>query len=123
MVLLTAAYSAGEAPPGEQPLPRLLDPTARPWSSFLENEGDEISGPSWCHLFASDRDWSPGVFDPIFRQVADDEIRNVMVVDPACRWLFHPYDGGVDVILDSPPARDRLRATHPDWLSARPDGL
>jgi hypothetical protein len=46
-----------------------------------------------------------------------------MIVANDCRWLLHPYDGGMDVILESKDARDLLKARHPEWLSARQDGL
>jgi hypothetical protein len=74
-------------------------------------------------VFASEWEWEPGLFDPVVRLVADDVVRNVMVVPPDCRWLLHPYDGGMDVILDSSEARGRLRAAYRDWLSPRADGL
>jgi hypothetical protein len=46
-----------------------------------------------------------------------------MVVAHDCRWLLHPYDGGMDVIAESPAARNRLRSRHKAWLSHRADGL
>ena len=63
------------------------------------------------------------MLDPVLGLVTDDVISNVMIVDPGCRWIFHPYDGGMDLILETPAARDRLRSTHADWLSPRPDGM
>jgi hypothetical protein len=50
-------------------------------------------------------------------------VKNEVVVADDCRWALHPYDGGMDVIAESPAARDRLRAMYSWWLSARPDGL
>ena len=47
----------------------------------------------------------------------------VIVTDVALRWLFHPYDGGMDVIAPSVRERDRLAARFHTWLSDRPDGL
>lgn len=82
-----------------------------------------LTEPNYWHVFASEWEWRPGVLDPILRLVADDVIRNVMVSDPDCRWLHHPYDGGMDVILGSADARDQLRSSHADWLSSRSDGL
>jgi hypothetical protein len=45
------------------------------------------------------------------------------VADPALDWLYHPYDGGMDVIAPSTTERDALRDRHRGWLSARLDGL
>ena len=57
------------------------------------------------------------------RSAADDTIANVMIVHPDCRWVLHPYDGGMDVIAESPSDRDWLRTAYKDWLSAQADGL
>jgi hypothetical protein len=83
----------------------------------------EFTDPNYWHLFASRWEWQPGAFDPLVRWVADDTVANVLVVDPDCRWVLHPYDGGMDVIAESPEARRLLRAKHAAWLSARADGL
>ena len=48
---------------------------------------------------------------------------NVLVADPDRRWVLHPYDGGMDVIAESPEARGLLRARYAAWLSAFADGL
>jgi hypothetical protein len=50
-------------------------------------------------------------------------VNNVLVVATDCRWVLHPYDGGMDVILESPGARDALRARFRDWLSKHSEGL
>jgi hypothetical protein len=39
------------------------------------------------------------------------------------RWLFAPYDGGMDVVLPTTAERDHLRSAHSDWLSTHPAGL
>jgi len=46
-----------------------------------------------------------------------------MVVDSGCRWIYHPYDGGMDLILGTTEQRDQLKAEFSDWLSALPSGL
>ena len=47
----------------------------------------------------------------------------MLVADVALRWLFHPYDGGMDVIAPSVQQRDHLAARFRTWSSDRPDGL
>ncbi|TQS31246.1 hypothetical protein FLW16_00640 [Microbispora sp. KK1-11] len=42
---------------------------------------------------------------------------------PDLRWLYHPYDGGADVIAPTRTERDALKERHRDWLSAHPLGL
>lgn len=77
----------------------------------------------WWHIYAREMRWKLGVFDAVFRQVAGDVEFNVMITPPDCGWLFHPYDGGLDVILDSSAARDALRLRFSHWLSPLPSGL
>lgn len=127
IILLTTEYSG---PPGTvevsagAPLPRSIDRGAKPWRSvpMHDLDGDFVE-PSYWYIFSSELVWWPRVLDPVLRLVADDAIANVMVLPPDCRWLFHPYDGGMDVILETPDARDRLKSAHADWLSPRPDGM
>ena len=76
------------------------------------------SGTGFWHIYANLRDYSAAQLDPLLRMAADDQARNVMIVAPDCRWLLHPYDGGMDIILESAAERDRLRTRFQDWLPA-----
>ncbi len=89
----------------------------------MHHDDDGFDEPSYWHMFASVWNWRPGAFDALVRQVADDAVANVLVVALDCRWVLHPYDGGMDVIADSAEDRRSLRDKHPFWLSARADGL
>jgi len=75
------------------------------------------------HLYVSRLPWSVGCLDPLLRQVTDYVIANVPVADTDLRWLYHPYDGGMDVMLSSAADRDVRRDRHQNWLSAHPAGL
>jgi hypothetical protein len=124
VVLLTTGYSETREPVRTYPEFGTLDPDAVPWQTVaLHSASKEFTDPNYWHVFGSVWEWQPGLFDPVIRLVADDTIANVMIVHPDCRWLVHPYDGGMDVIAESPAARGWLRAAYKDWLSARADGL
>ena len=124
VVLLTTEYSGSAVAPSARPEFRTLDPDAKPWQIVPMHDLDEdLAEPSYWHVFASEWAWRPGVLDSILKLVADDVVANVMVLHPGCGWLFHPYDGGMDVILETPAARDRVRSSYADWLSPRSDGL
>jgi hypothetical protein len=124
VVLLTTGYSDAQQPVRTYPELDALDPDAKPWRSVaMHSANREFTDPSYWHVFASAREWQPGLFDPLIRLVADDTVANVMIVHPDCRWLLHPYDGGMDVIAESPAARGLLWAAHKEWLSSRADGL
>jgi hypothetical protein len=124
VVLVTTGYSESPEPTRSYPEVMAFDPGATPWRTVaMHNVTSEFDDPSYWHLFASVREWRPGVFDPLVRLVADDAVANVLVVALDCRWLLHPYDGGMDVIAETPVARQRLRGRYSAWLSARRDGL
>jgi hypothetical protein len=94
-----------------------LDPGAVVWKSSHVNE-DEM----YHHVFISEWIWHNGVFDSILRLVANDVVANVMIVNISGKWLYHPYDGGADVILSSTAERNILRDKYASWLSKHPLG-
>ena len=74
-------------------------------------------------LHISRQQFQPGILDDLLRRVADWQATGVLVTDTALRWLFHPYDGGADLIASSAIERDQLKTRFKEWLSPRPDGL
>lgn len=123
VLVVTAGYSGTAQPgnPARSPETSAAHPGAVYWRS--ERIDDEPEFPSWMHLYVSRMPWSSGSLDALLRQVADDVIANVLVADPGLRWRYHPYDGGMDVMLSSTADRDALRDRHRDWLSTHPSGL
>jgi hypothetical protein len=123
VVLLTAVHS--ESPYAASRYAELvsLDPNAKPWRVVPERYAEVAQVWGHWHVSVSEWTWQPGTFDPFVRLVAMHEIANVMMVHPECRWALHPYDGGMDVILESNAARQRLKSAHREWLSARSDGM
>jgi hypothetical protein len=95
-----------------------LDPNAICWKSLAMStlHGDEDNS-TYQHLYVSEWTWRKGVFDPVLRLVANDVVANVMIVNISGKWLYHPYDGGADIILASSEARDILRDKYKLWLS------
>ncbi len=91
------------------------------WQSVLrESDGDDES---WVHLWAGEIAWNPGCLDALLRLVADERAGDVLIAPRDFAWLYHPYDGGGDVVATSTAQRDALRERYAEWLSARPDGL
>jgi len=124
VVLLLTEYSWSPEPVSLQPDLGELVPGARPWRSIPMHEVDDaFSVSTFWHLYSSVWEWYPGLFDPIVRLAADAIVSNALVVSQNCRWALHPYDGGMDVIAESPPAMLRLKSSYRDWLSRREDGL
>jgi hypothetical protein len=46
-----------------------------------------------------------------------------VIVDLALRRMYHPYDGGADVLAADSAERDALRDRHSAWLSKHPLGF
>ncbi|GAA0577501.1 hypothetical protein GCM10010172_72800 [Paractinoplanes ferrugineus] len=123
VLVATAGYSDSSQPsePSRSPETLAVHPHAVYWTSACID--DEPGSASWLHLYVSRLTWSAGCLDPLLRRVADDVIANVLVADTDLRWLYHPYDGGMDVMLSCTAERDALRDRHQDWLSKHPGGL
>ena len=66
--------------------------------------------------------WSPGKFDALLRDIAEDSVR-IFFVSVEEDALIQPYDGGVDLILKDQATRDQYKSKYRDWLSQRDDGL
>ena len=73
-------------------------------------------------IFVKSEKWKKGNRNEILKAIADDEIR-AMFVSSAKGCIIAPYDGGVDVIVDSTERRDRLKEKYKNWLSDREDGM
>lgn len=108
-----------------QPWPRRSEvaPQAWHWQTILEYPDEAPEQRSYTQLYAETIRWWPGTLDTLLRAVADDELANVILAPLDLRWLYHPYDGGADVVLASREQRDGLEARHREWLSIHPSGL
>lgn len=116
VLVVTAGYSGAAEPqePCRTAEAVAVHPDATYWTS--ECIDDEPAAGSWAHLYAGRLSWSPGRLDALLRQVVDEVIADVLVADTNLRWLYHPYDGGMDVLLPSTADRDALRDRYPGWL-------
>ena len=117
--LVTVQYGAGDLAAGTEPIHVGLHLGAAPWMHAVDPDDPEVA----YDLHVSREQFTPGVLDELLRYVADDRTSEVLVTGVSLRWLFHPYDGGMDVIAPSVQERDRLAARFGTWLSDRPDGL
>ena len=67
--------------------------------------------------------WHSHSMDRLLTSVINDEVAGVIVVPESMEWLYHPYDGGVDIITSSIEQKNRLKDKYADWLSNHADGL
>jgi hypothetical protein len=117
--VVTVEYGPDDGAAGTEPVHVGLHPGAVAWMSAADPTDPE---PAY-RLHVSRADFNPGALDDLLRYVADDRTSDVVVADEALRWLFHPYDGGMDVIASPTGQRDLLAARFASWRSDRSDGL
>jgi hypothetical protein len=122
--LLTSEWSCGTSLILKRSQDSLLelDPSAVFWKSRRVLNNSEDDDAVYQHLFVSLWTWHKHLFDPLLKLVANDFLANVMIVSMSGKWLYHPYDGGADVILSSASERDILRDKYSSWLSKHPLG-
>ncbi|MFH8407059.1 hypothetical protein ACH4FX_20010 [Streptomyces sp. NPDC018019] len=114
--VITPLWTAGAEVPSWQP-------GAEYWQSLLLQDDPDPEFRTYCHLFAARRAWRRGCIDELLRDIADDKVAGVLITDARMQHIYHPYDGGADVLLATPEERDRMRDRHADWLSSHPSGL
>ena len=66
--------------------------------------------------------WKSNSQNRLLKNIADDEFR-AMFVCPRRNCIVAPYDGGMDIIVDTQKKRDELKTKYRDWLSEREDGM
>jgi hypothetical protein len=119
-VLLTTDYSNEPTPV----LPRLLrtDSTLNLSSTFAFTASSDAGSPFW-HFFVTALKWHRGCLDAVLAQVATDAIADILVIGQEQKCVYHPYDGGGDIIVRSDEGRTTLKQMFSAWLSPRADGL
>jgi hypothetical protein len=120
--LVTVGYSTCGGTAERHPQIAELDPSAKHWRTMGAPELDVPPSTQW-RFYCSRWPVQQSPFDALVRLVADDVADNVLFVASDYSWLLHPYDGGMDVVVESQEARDELRTMFAAWRSARSDGL
>lgn len=113
-----------ESPAPTRPEKKLSDlfPVTEHWRTLAQHDEDDDEAFYW-HLHAAAVGYTGTELNGLFRLVANDEVGNILIVCPTKGVVFHPYDGGADLVLASTEDRDRLKARHSAWLSSHPDGF
>jgi hypothetical protein len=121
LLVATCAWSGSASPVRRDEPVQATTPSAVYWQSILRevDDGDEF----WNHLYVNVVRWRRGVLDDLLLLVADGVTADAFVAPMNLEWLYHPYDGGADVIEPSIVRRKALSDAHRAWLSKRTDGL
>ncbi|MCM0148661.1 hypothetical protein KCN56_08830 [Photobacterium galatheae] len=122
ILVVLPEYSNSEAPKKPEPALAKLFQATKPWCSLVQHEEDDDIQLLW-HLHVAEIEYSGYELNRLFRLIADDEVRNILIIHPSKTVVFHPYDGGADVVVVSTKQRDLLKKKYREWLSAHPEGL
>ncbi|MBK3520016.1 DUF3885 domain-containing protein [Carboxylicivirga marina] len=90
--------------------------------NLTEERPDEYEVEMYFDIFAKIEKWQSDSKNEMLRAIADDEFQ-AMFICPSKHCIIAPYDGGVDIIMDSTENRDKLKLKYKDWISEREDGL
>ena len=92
------------------------------WRTLAQHEdGDDYE--SYWHLHVVETEFTGSELNSLFRMVANDEVGNIMIISLSKGIVFHPYDGGADIVLSTSEQRDQLKVKHREWLSKHPEGF
>jgi hypothetical protein len=87
---------------------------------ILDDSDDEALPVS---IGASKIRWEPGAWDDLLLDVAHWRIGSICFLNPKTGEVFAPYDGGVDLILNSSLRVELLSEKWRAWLSEHHTGL
>ncbi|MFI5427411.1 hypothetical protein ACHMWU_12335 [Aeromicrobium sp. UC242_57] len=121
LIAITCSWSKTPCPRKRASELERAVPQAVWWQSLIEDDSDP-DHIGWLHLFVS-RHRTASELNSLLMLVADGQTAGVTIADEQLTWLYHPYDGGADVIAPNGEARDLLRGSYARWLSAHPKGL
>jgi len=91
------------------------------WESTIVDPKDAES--PWRHMYYKKTNWSVGKLDNKILQTANDEISNFMVINMESKSLYHPYDGGMDLIISDKSILEHMKYKFIEFLSEHPEGL
>jgi hypothetical protein len=123
--VFTVDWSPTPEPPVESSKEiRAVDSDAEYWQTVPSDPTEkDPKFQTYTHVYTSIRPWRWGSVDALLCSVAADELAGVIVAPMNLEWLYHPYDGGMDVILPDEASRDQLKVRYAGWLSSHELGL
>lgn len=122
-VLITTGYSADAKPVRTYSEIESLVGKTDHFMSTPMHELEEDQDPNYWHFFFVERIWRTNAEDELLKLVADNTVANVLFVSLRPKAIYHRYDGGADVILDSAKAAGNLKQQFESWVSSNPHGL
>ena len=120
LLVLTYSWSSSREVTRRDDVAQFNAPDAVHWQSVLIDA--DADGAQWTHVHVSQIAWHIGALDELLLSVADDMTR-ADIAPADFEWVYHPYDGGADVVSTSTSTVSALRSNYRDWLSPHEHGL
>lgn len=121
--LITTEYSSTQLPTKIHNQLKILDKDKHYLFSIPKHELEVDDEPYYWHFFMTNVNWKEKPVDDLLKQVADEEIRDVLFVGVNQTCVYCPYDGGADIFMKDDSKRNLLRNKYSAWLSQHPLGL
>lgn len=99
-------------------LPEIFPLKPNDFQDFTCTQDEDMFFKIWLRLV----DWSPGEFDDVIRQVADDEMRFLLFFSLETENAYAPYDGGADLFFGHISEMHGFKQRYVNWLSKHPTG-
>lgn len=122
VVTFSFAFSTSSRPVRRASLLAELLPRPRYWRSVSEGY-PENEEQIWAHAYVHKLHRNAPALRELYRLVADDRTGDVIVTGSEVTWVQCPYDGGADLVLESPAQRDRVSELFAEWRSPWDHGL
>jgi hypothetical protein len=122
-VLLTTGYSETPTPCHSYPQLDALVKDSKHLFSIPMHELRGEAEPYYWHFFMSERRWNKNSVDDLLLLVADNEVANILFVGVNQGCIYHPYDGGADIIVKTRTLKNVKRKKYSTWLPRNTAGL
>lgn len=123
-VLITTEGSSSPVPAKKHSKLRFVGKDRQYFYSIPMHEIDRTDEPYYWHFFMTeDVSWKDKSVDALLKQVAEDEVVDVLFVGVNQNCVYHPYDGGADIFMKDDSKRNLLKDKYSSWFSQHPSGL
>lgn len=87
------------------------------WKTIdLDPDEDDPAMKGYRQLYFTSLIWSNGLLDELLKDVSKEEVWGVIIAPEDLSCLYHPYDGGIDLVLKSSEEREYLSAKYSGWF-------
>lgn len=122
-VLITTGYSNSARPIKSYPEVEELVGPSEFWFTVplhdLEGESDQ----NYWHFFFTEKTWTAQSASELLKLVAEGSVSNVLFLGIKNDAIYHPYDGGADILVGATHLKSRLKQQYQSWLSTHAQGL